>query len=904
MNTKIEPFTRGSEWRRWDLHIHTPESYQHEYSSWDNYISELEKITDVSVLGINDYFTIDGYKKILDCREKGKLNNFDLILPNIEFRLNIFIPKKSSGEQQRRLNFHVLFSDKVSVTDIEEQFLQTLDIIVEGDPVASKGTYKLTKRSIEGVGQSVKKYQESVKGKSDYFAGCKNITVDLKNILESLQKKCFNGKYVIILPVENWDNISWEGQDYLTRKTLVQTAHIVFCGQEPTINWCLGKGDLSVKKFEDEFGSLKPSLHGSDAHSIEELCKPKDDKFCWVKADPTFEGLKQIIFEPTERVKIQKDSPEKSENKLFMENLNFSEASNFPISKNTNLSLNKNMVAIIGGRGSGKSALAESIAFCFDKHAKEPINKKERFIPYFLRNGANFNLQLSLGDRDGNLESVECELEQERETLSFPFQYLGQNKIEDYASDDGQIHNLISNTILESSKYYSNFRKYTTYIDELKKNLLELNNDIKTVEEKLNIVNIDEIIIEKKTKEEEKRLLSSQETKDIINQLTIAKKSIFKAQSLGDTIYELTNDLTVFNKDFINKIDHIEILVKELNLNFTRPNINCEEIIHSLDAIGLDKKLLEIETEYEKASCLAKEKLEGKIDVSVEHITYLTEDVDQLNKDIQIYKNIEKSLDDLLDARRVNYEYLVDTYIKLQECYQKAIDVQHDHEKAILKDVNLKADLNFKVDELYEMIFNKFVDKRKCRTINTLRARFGFSTIDEYLDFLKNKLDDDYVFDIFLESSKDEIINLFFRDHFELTTNVELKIDKQAIPLDRLSLGQKGTVILKLFLATSNSPIIFDQPEDHLDNDFIFSSLVPTFIEAKKKRQIIVVTHNANLVVNGDAEQVIIANYEGGNIKYVSGSIENPSIRHGITKVLEGGQKAFEKREQKYGFTS
>lgn len=438
----------------------------------------------------------------------------------------------------------------------------------------------------------------------------------------------------------------------------------------------------------------------------------------------------------------------------------------------------------------------------------------------------------------------------------------------------------------------------------MKEDLLDFNNKIKTVEEKLNLVDVNQITIEMKKKEEEKRLLSSQETKDIINQLTISKKTLSKAQSFKDEIGELTNDLSVFNKKFNNRIDNIAILVKDLNLNFVRPNINCEEIIHSLDAIGLDNKLIEIENDYKKASAIAKEKLEGKIDVSVEHITYLTEDVEQLHKDILIYNQFEKALDNLLNARRTNYENLVNTYIKLQECYQKAIDAQHDHEKTILKDVNLKAELHFKEDELYEMIFNKFVDKRKCRTISTLRARFGFSTTSEYLDFLKNKLDDDDVFDLLLEYSKDEIINLFFRDHFELTTNVELKIDNQYIPLDRLSLGQKGTVILKLFLATANCPIIFDQPEDHLDNDFIFSSLVPTFIEAKKKRQVIVVTHNANLVVNGDAEQVIIANYEGGNITYVSGSIENTHIRQGITTVLEGGQKAFEKREQKYGFTS
>ena len=237
MNTKMESFTRGSEWRRWDLHIHTPESYENEYSSWDNYVNELEKITDVSVLGINDYFSIDGYKKILDYKDKGRLNNFDLILPNIEFRLNIFIPKRSSGENQRRLNFHVLFSDEVSVTDIEEQFLNTLNILIEGDPTGTKGNLKLTRRSIENAGRIVREFQTSVKGDSDYVAGCKNITVSLTDILESLQKKCFEGKYILILPIQYWDQISWDGQDYLTRKTLLQTAHIVFSGHESTINW-------------------------------------------------------------------------------------------------------------------------------------------------------------------------------------------------------------------------------------------------------------------------------------------------------------------------------------------------------------------------------------------------------------------------------------------------------------------------------------------------------------------------------------------------------------------------------------------------------------------------------------------------------------------------------------------
>ena len=109
-------YDRGSEWRRWDLHVHTPTSYTHEFKFindgakrkdqgdiWEKYIEELEKISNVSVIGITDYFTIDGYKKVLEYRrKKGRLSNFDLILPNIEFRLHTITAKV------KRLNIHLI----------------------------------------------------------------------------------------------------------------------------------------------------------------------------------------------------------------------------------------------------------------------------------------------------------------------------------------------------------------------------------------------------------------------------------------------------------------------------------------------------------------------------------------------------------------------------------------------------------------------------------------------------------------------------------------------------------------------------------------------------------------------------------------------------------------------------
>jgi predicted ATPase len=106
---------------------------------------------------------------------------------------------------------------------------------------------------------------------------------------------------------------------------------------------------------------------------------------------------------------------------------------------------------------------------------------------------------------------------------------------------------------------------------------------------------------------------------------------------------------------------------------------------------------------------------------------------------------------------------------------------------------------------------------------------------------------------------------------------------------------------LKLATESFSTPFIFDQPEDDLDNEFIIDHLLPIFREIKKYRQVIIATHNANLVVNADSEQVIIATNRDEILTYDAGSLENPTIRTRICDILEGGEKAFLKREKRYG---
>jgi energy-coupling factor transporter ATP-binding protein EcfA2 len=127
----------------------------------------------------------------------------------------------------------------------------------------------------------------------------------------------------------------------------------------------------------------------------------------------------------------------------------------------------------------------------------------------------------------------------------------------------------------------------------------------------------------------------------------------------------------------------------------------------------------------------------------------------------------------------------------------------------------------------------------------------------------------------------------------------------QYIPRDfkRLSLGQQQSVLLALMLTSENkSPLIVDQPEDNLDSEFIYKTLVPVIRDAKERRQIIVVTHNANIAVLGDAEQIVVlkATNDKGTI-VARGSIDEPITNKAACAILEGSPEAFERRGRIYG---
>jgi hypothetical protein len=137
---------------------------------------------------------------------------------------------------------------------------------------------------------------------------------------------------------------------------------------------------------------------------------------------------------------------------------------------------------------------------------------------------------------------------------------------------------------------------------------------------------------------------------------------------------------------------------------------------------------------------------------------------------------------------------------------------------------------------------------------------------------------------------------------------IQYSVDYEGVDIRKLSPGTRGIVLLLLYLALDDAddrPLIIDQPEENLDPKSIFDELVSLFREAKNKRQVIMVTHNANLVVNTDADQIIVAQVgphrpgELPPITYLSGGLESAHIRKAVCDILEGGERAFQERARR-----
>lgn len=888
-------FQKGSEWRKWDLHIHTPNTklndnfrIKDQTDIWKQYCDLLEG-SDVDVFGITDYFSCDNYFTFITKFIEYHPNSKKKFFPNIELRLEVSVNKKAE-----EINLHILFDNDVSKDKINE-FLQKLDsnitrsgakiscLNLQPDDISSAGVdYKVIQQKLKEVFGTDKKYLILAASNN---AGLRPDTDSPRklNITDEIDKIC----------------------------------DCFFGGQQNV------KYFLDVKRYESqEDAEAKPVVTCCDAHSFDELKNWLGKRFVndkgiiekditWIKTDPTFEGLKQIIYEPELRVRIQETNPVFDKEKLVIDYFKIMDSNGFIIS-DEKISFNRDLVCIIGGRGSGKSAILESIAYCFNAHIQN--DKPLSFIFYYCQKGANPNFALQYLDLDNKpIDLFEISLMQNNETpCSYPFLYLSQNQIENFASDRQFLHGLAFETVIKNSSFTDELTKIQSTINIILQQIEIINHKLLALREL--VAKADQKSLENETLKlkGELKLLESESTRAILNKLNKAQEkrsTINQAKDVRDEILGQLNDVkesvNVKLLDLYSSLDILHITHDSLELNFVKFEEHLDEILSKL-------KYENHEEEYQQILSEVKDILKDKLDVSVEHIEALRNKI-SLNE--SAIKSLQKDKDHFSNVIKIRHQKLVQLnsfFNDYERAYKKAIEEFSKMNQDILGTLELETELDFNTDNLCEYLLDKCIDKRKIKTKDKIITYMGLLpklSFRQYIDWIDVFLDETFDidnYDAFYPSLKNDIENKIVLNIPRLLTKINYKLGSITKNIDQLSLGQKGTIILKLFLSIGNNcPIVIDQPEDHLDNSFIYDDLVQTFRNAKKKRQIIVVTHNANLVVNGDADQVIVAEYDNEKINHaISGSIENPIIKEKVTIILEGGLEAFRKREKKYQYDS
>lgn len=994
-------FQKGSEWRRWDLHVHSPLSILNNHypklsdgsPDWDSFISKLENIKGVSVIGITDYFFIDGYKKIQEFRNQRlpRIKNIDRILPNIELRLDTFVVRDKSKD----INFHVIFSDELDVNIIEKEFINALEIEISGSVSGLGGTRQLTKQSIREIGKVIKEQNNIYDNDTEEEAACKNITVSLKKVQQLLRKDIFKGKFLFVLAGNEWADIDWK-QAYLTKKNFLQTAHILETGSSDTISWALGRKDLPRAKFIDEFGALKPCAFGSDAHSIEKVCEPKDNKYCWIKADPTFEGLKQIVYEPEARIYIGEEPSRKLDRSKIIKNVLISKSNSW-FEDNKTIEFNEDLVSIIGGKGSGKTAILDLIALAAKSYRsyEDDEMKSKSFLKKALPElkGTKIKIEWAEGAPDEITIDGIKESEGEGKVRYLPQDFIDQLCSEIGKSElEGQIENVIFQKVPPENKAdQSDFNNYKdAQLGVVNKKKERINNQIRELNKKIydygviieskdkkskEIIKYNDLI--RKLENEMKGVLSGAKNikgqKEIIEELNShAEKKIEIEKDISELkakilkINEVNNDISQFIEnanEFVYRIkDDLKIvgidikIVNSIKVILNPHDIN-EVIKSKKDEINENIKALERKLkDYGSKIQALKDKMtiekskQDKIKNINESLSLYKKKSASLNEEINRINRIETELPRAVDKRdELFIEYfnvileeeriLKDIYSPLENTLQASSE---ENEKLFEFTIMFNSDINSMSEDGHRLIDLRAEGKYRQKSVDAFRADLknmaleldleetvlsakSRDKIKEYINSLKSMFGKSGEM-IRSQLKKDRYTEqdyynwLFETKFYRITYSIRFN----GVELGNLSPGLKGVALLILYLELDKEdkrPILIDQPEENLDNRSVYNTLKDYFRKAKHQRQTIIVTHNPNLVVNTDSEQVIVANFDRATnkqksrIRYISGALENTfynseivdvldkqGIREHVCEILEGGKEAFEKREQKYGF--
>lgn len=348
--------SRGSLWNRWDPHIHAPGTAMNDQytgaDAWREFFSRIdEQDPPIRALGITDYFLVDTYEQTCRAKATGSLPGVHFLFPNVEIRLSTGTVSNSA------LNAHLLFSPN------DSDHLERIRRLMAGFKFRYQRDEFRCERS-ELIRLGCAHDPSIVDERAALTAGVNQFKIDFEELRKTWETNdWFRNNCLVAVAAGERDGTSGlrdeSGSFAATRTNIEGFAHIIFSGNPKQAEFYSGKGTVSLEELNAKWGGVKPCLHGSDAHTHSTVGKPALDRFCWLKGAPAFETLRQACMNPDGRAFIGKEPPRGA---LPSNTIRSVAVSNAPWMSPSAIELNPGLVAIIGARGSGKTALADFIA--------------------------------------------------------------------------------------------------------------------------------------------------------------------------------------------------------------------------------------------------------------------------------------------------------------------------------------------------------------------------------------------------------------------------------------------------------------------------------------------------------------------------------------------------------------
>ncbi len=1016
-------YSQGSEWRKWDLHVHTPASIYHNYpgtepQAWEAFLADLEALPpEFKVIGINDYLFLDGYKSVLAERAKGRLANIDLVLPVIELRLDKFVGHDSHFQ---RVNFHVIF-DAIDPEIIETQFINSLSrdfrLLPAHEGLRGRWSAVPTRKTLTDFGQLIIDAAPAER-KAQYglplHEGFNNFNVTLDNVQKALNSTYFQGRYLTAVGKTEWDEITWGDASIAEKRNVIHNADIVFTAAETVTAFHNARNALIQANVNSRL------LDCSDGHELSGAAV-KDrigNCFTWIKADTTFAGLQHAIKEYAKRVFVG-DSPDKitkvkTSPTKYIKNIQIRKVSGSRLSErwfDCSLPLNKDLVAIIGNKGSGKSALADTLgllgdtkqsahfSFLNDQKFRDPRDKKASHFEATLtwQSGTSTTKQLDIDPLPDSVETVkylpqkhietlcneivaggDSEFNRELKKIIFshvgPSERLGHDTLDAvlrYLTSETQatirvladrVHTINQDIVQHEERNTESFRTQLESLLRVKREELEAHER-----------SIPDVVPEPAQSDELKQAAAK-----IRDEITKQKDELGQINTeiarLDKERIELSRKIAVLDKA-TTKFDNFRLQYDEFKRTLTGDlhelNINPPIRFEDIAQLSIDRtKLTRLRNLFASEMAEIDEKLDSTKEgtavvrkrVLEAGLQKLQDSLDEPNRKFVVYQNalevwtkkrasILGNLDTQHSIAWLQHRLaeLVGIPAKLQEL--------HGGRAAITREIYREIK---KLSESYRRLYRpvqEFVEQQKISSdaiplsfqVSIAEQEFArtflekinrqvkgtFSGVEESNALLRMRLKAvDFDNEDNVLAFVDEIDSSIHFDRRsdvagEPSVRVSDQVRKGETPLSvydylyslsfltprytlryggreihQLAPGERGLLLLVFYLLIDKDdiPLVIDQPEENLDNQTIYEVLVRCLSDAKRRRQVIMVTHNPNLAVVCDAEQVIHAQRDTASnaIMYAAGAIENPTMNKHVIDVLEGTRPAFENRDSKY----